>query len=93
MVIKQCILLLQWIIAYQEWKGEKTSHNIRKNKNTKEGYTDWSKSIEKKVDFAAAFAVIARRGILPKEASIHTSKMIAIKIALREKYNKENYPI
>ena len=43
-----------------------------------------SKSLGKKVGFAAVFMDIARRGALSEEASIHTAEMIAIKIALKE---------
>ena len=55
-----------------------------KNKNTKGGYTDRSKSIGNKVGFAAAFTNITRRRTLPKDVSIHTAEMTAIKISLKE---------
>ena len=38
-----------------------------------------SKSREKKLGFAAVFADIPRRGVLPQEASIHTAEMTAIR--------------
>ena len=37
-----------------------------------------------KVNFSAVIMDITRRGALPKEASIHTAEMTAIKTALRE---------
>ena len=42
-------------------------------------YTDRSKSIGRKVDYAAVFADTTRRGVLPEEASIHTAEMTAMK--------------
>ena len=42
-------------------------------------YTDRSKSIGRKVDYAAVFADTTRRGVLPEEASIHTAEMTEIK--------------
>ena len=55
-----------------------------KHSNNKEVYTDGSKSTARKVDFAAVFADIRRRGVLKKETSIHTPEITAIKIAMRE---------
>ena len=52
--------------------------------NNKKAYTDRSMSTGRKVGFAAVFVDIARRGGLPKEASIHTAEMTAIKISMRE---------
>ena len=45
---------------------------------------DGSKSTGRKVGFAAVFTDITRRGAQPEEASIHTTEMTAIKIAMRE---------
>ena len=42
------------------------------------------------VGFAAIFTNITRRGALPKEASVHTTEMTAIKIALKEIHKREN---
>ena len=47
--------------------------------NNKEAYTDESKSTGRKVGFAAVFADITIRGALPKEVSIHTAEIKAIK--------------
>ena len=66
---------------------EKKHHFLQhteKPKNTKEAYTDESKSIGRKVGFAAVFTDITTRGVLPKEASIHPGKITAIKVALKE---------
>ena len=57
--------------------------------NNKEAHTDGSKSTGRKVGFVAVHADITRGGALPEEASIQTSEMTAIKIALR-KIKKEN---
>ena len=51
--------------------------------NNKEVYTDGSKSTGRKVGFAVAFMDNTRRRPLPKEASIHTAEMTAIKTALK----------
>ena len=58
--------------------------------NNKKAYTDRSMSTGRKVGFAAVFVDIARRGGLPKEASIHTAEMTAIKIAMREIRKRED---
>ena len=55
-----------------------------KYENTKEVYTDGSKSMRKKVCFAAVFTDIIRRGALPEEASIYEAKTITIKISLKQ---------
>ena len=44
-----------------------------------ESYTDGSKSIERKVGFAAVFVDITRRRALPEEASIHTEEITAMR--------------
>ena len=66
--------------------NEKKQHYLQKKnpKITKEAYTDRSKSMGNKVDFAAIFRDITRRVALFEEASIHISKMAAIKVALKE---------
>ena len=79
----------------------------KKHKNTKKAYTDGLKRIGKKVDFAAVFTNIIRRGALLAEAFIHTAESWQqLKITLKEiqkmtdsqssmqsiEYNKENYP-
>ena len=38
----------------------------------------------RKVDFATVFTDISRIMVLPEETSMHTAKMTAIKIALKE---------
>ena len=43
-----------------------------------------------KVGFAAVFTDITRRGALPENASIHTPKMNAIKVALKEIHKRED---
>ena len=48
-----------------------------------------SKSIGRKVGFAAIFADITRRGSF-SEASIHTAEMVVIKIALKKTHKREN---
>ena len=56
-------------------KYEKKQHFLQykgKHSNNKEAYTDRSKSIGRKVDFAVVFADISR-------SSIHTCEMTAIK--------------
>ena len=58
-------------------------HKIKHQKE-KEVYTDGSKNPGKKVGLAAVFEDATRRGALPKEASIHTAEMTAIKVALKE---------
>ena len=40
-----------------------------------EAYTDGSKSTGRKVDFAAVFEDITRRGALPEDASSHTDEI------------------
>ena len=47
-------------------------------RNNKEAYTDRSKNTGNKVNFAAVFTDIIRRGALPEEASIHTAEMTAM---------------
>ena len=46
----------------------------KKHKNTKEAYTDRSKSTGRKVGFATVFTDFTRRGILPEEVFIHQQK-------------------
>ena len=58
---------------------KKTYYSIWKKKNTKEAYTNGSKSIENKVGFN-----VTKNGALLEEASILTTEMTAIKIALME---------
>ena len=61
-----------------------------KHRNTKEAYTDDSKIMGKKVGFAAVFMNVIRRAALPEEASIHTTEMTAIKIALKEIHKRQD---
>ena len=61
------------------------TYRKKTNKNTKKVYTD-----KKNVGFAAVFTNITRRGALPEEAFIHTTKMTAIKIALKEIYKRKD---
>ena len=49
-----------------------------KHSNDKEVYSDGSKSTERKVDFAAVFVDITRRGALPEEVSINTAETTAM---------------
>ena len=58
----------------------KLQHKER-HKNTIEAYTDGSKTIGRKVGFAAIFTDITRREALPEEVSIHTAEMKVIKVA------------
>ena len=58
--------------------------------NSKEAYTDWSKSTGRKVGFAAVVKDITRRGTLPEDASIHTDEITAIKITMREIQKRED---
>ena len=62
----------------------------KRHKNTKEAYTDGLKSIRKKVGFTAVLTDITREEALSEETTIHTPKMIAIKIALKEIHKREN---
>ena len=61
-----------------EWKQNFLQHK-EKNSNSKEAYTDGSKSTGKKVGYAAIITDTTRRGELPEEASIHTAEMTAMK--------------
>ena len=83
------------------YEGEKCSGNDNerkqhflqhkeKHKSNKEAFTDGSKSIGRKVGFAAVFTDTTRRGALPEEASIHTAEMTAIKIAMKEIGKRED---
>ena len=56
--------------------------------NIKKTYTNRSKSIGKKEDFAGVFTNITNKVALPEEASIHIGKITAIEIALNEIYKK-----
>ena len=53
-------------------------------------YNDSYKEEEKKVGFAIVILEITRRVRPKKEASLYTTKMIIIKINLKEIYNREN---
>ena len=53
-----------------------------------EAYKYRSKSMGNKVDIAAVFTYINRRGTLHEETSIHTAKMVAIKVALKVIYKR-----
>ena len=46
-------------------------------------------SRRKKVGFAAVFLNITRTRALPKETSIHTTKIPAFKMALKKIYNRD----
>ena len=62
--------------------SERKQHFLKhkgKHSNNKEAYTKGSKSTRRKVGFAAVFMDIARKGVLPEEASIHTAKMTVIR--------------
>ena len=77
-MMENYLIILQW---------EKKQHFLQhkeKHKNTKEAYTNGSKSMGKKIGFATVFTDIIRRGVLPEEAFIHTDKMTSIKVALKE---------
>ena len=45
--------------------------------------------MKKKAGFAVVFIDITIRGVLPEEVSIHTAKVTAIKIELKEIHKKE----
>ena len=60
-----------------------------KEKNTKETYTDGSKSTTRKVCFAMVFTNITRRGAFPKDATIHTAEMTVI----YQESPQQDYPI
>ena len=89
---QQPLWLVNIIIFYYE--GEKHMGNERErkhnflqhkgNSNIKKPYTEGSKSTGRKIDYAAVFADIIRRGALPEETFIHTAEMTVIKIAMRE---------
>ena len=46
--------------------------------------------MERKVDSAAVFADITKRGALPEEACIHTTEMSKIKTAMRDIKKRED---
>ena len=50
----------------------------------KEVYIEVSKSMRRKVGFVVVFTDITRREVLPEKNSIHTAKMSAIKVALKD---------
>ena len=60
-----------------------------KHQNTKEVYTDGSKSIKKKIGFAAVFGYITRRGALPEEAFNHTAIKIVSKMIHKREVNND----
>ena len=69
-----------------------TSYSIMKKiKIPKKAYTNGSKNIENKVDFAVVFLDIDRRGTLSEKASIYTAEMTTIKIALKKIHKREDY--
>ena len=92
--LRECVYLRKLEQRYLEEQKEMEEMNQtlhKKNRsNNKEAYTNRSKSIGRKVGFAAVFADITRRGALPGEASIHTAEMTAIKIAMREIQKRED---
>ena len=51
---------------------------------------DGSNSTGSKVDFAAVFTDIIRRGALPEEASIHMTEMTTIKTAMSVTQKRED---
>ena len=60
-----------------------TSYSIKKIKNTKEIYRDG------KVGFVIVIVDNTRRGALPEEAFIHTAKITATKIILKEIHKRK----
>ena len=73
--------------------NEKKQHFLQhkeRHKNTKEAYTDWSKSMGKKVAFAMVFTDNSNWRALSEEASIHTTEITAIKEALKELHKRED---
>ena len=63
-------------------KSKRKQHFLKdeeKHSNSKEAYTDRSKSTRRKVGYSAVFADTTRREELPEESSIHTVEMTAIK--------------
>ena len=78
---KQHIILL-WKRKCFGNDNERKQHFLQhkeKHKSNKEAFMDGSKSIGRKVGFAAVFMNTTRRGALPEEASIHTAEMTVIK--------------
>ena len=68
-------------------ESEKRQHFLQhkeKHSSSKKAYTDGSKSTGRKVGCAAILTDITRKGSLPEEASIHTTEMTILKIAVRE---------
>ena len=71
--------------------SERKQHFLQhkeKHNNNKETYTNGSKSTGKKVDLAAVFADITRRGALPEETSIHTAEITTIREIKKKKDNR-----
>ena len=74
-------------IPYEVYKhtkneSERKQHFLQhkgKHGNSKEAYTNGSKSTGMKVGYAAVFTDTTRGGALPEEASIHTAEMTAMK--------------
>ena len=52
---------------------------MKNTKNKNEAYIDKSKSKQKKIIFVTLFLDMARRGVLPKNASIDTAEIAALK--------------
>ena len=63
--------------------GNENKRKQRKHSNSKEAYIDGSKSIGRKIGFAAVFSDTTRKKALP-EVFIHTAEMTTIKTALKE---------
>ena len=47
-------------------------------------YTNGSKSMERKISFAAIFTDITRRGVLSEKGFIHTAEVTVIKVAFKK---------
>ena len=63
-------------------ESEKKQHFLQhkeKHSNSKEAYTDESKSTGKIVGYAAVFTDSTRRGAVPEGISIHTAEMTQMK--------------
>ena len=63
----------------------------KKHNNNKEVYRDGSKSTGRKLSFAAVFADINRRRILPEEASIHAAEMTAMREIQKSRIRNGQY--
>ena len=74
--------------------NERKQHFLQhkeKYKSNKKAFTDGSKSVVRKVGFAAVITDTTRKWALPEEASIYTAVMTSIKIAMKEIGKREDF--